>query len=835
MTDHRRATRWLAIIAVMMIAAFMHLYLLNSYPTGLDPDAAQDGMDALKPLRYNVWPFYIAINSNPDPMYVYTAALTTQLFGARAISMRFASVIYGLWGIAATYLCLAELGRGSFDADTRRVIALLASAALAVCEPLAFFDRMALRFITELPVQMLAVWALAKAARTGVRRDWIWAGVLAGLTQYTYPSARVLPLLFFLVLALKYFQEKHPFQTFLAGLAVWLAALLIVLLPQLIWYAYYPQTFLARAGQTSFTQNPLYAEQGWSGVFITKFQHYREALFDYWPGQYNQIYEPLLAPMFGYAFLLGLAASAVYFRKWFVPLVWCGLLVMLLPDLISGDRDWPHEFRLIGAYPFVAAVAGLGLGIIWSWTKRWANLRRLASAILIAGVAITSFQQAREFFGEKYSRIYWGGSSWLRQNDNRVGELLAVTSQSVVMPLQNYADTPIKYLVSERAAQIRSALDAEGNLLPILQDQNTAQVLLPLGDDGQPWQGDASQWVMLSGRTVYVMPPLDPAAMTPLLPPQDDAAAVYALGDYANSRIGHWASVTASQLPFAPHYAAQAPANACFAAGMCLIGASFDSAHLQPGGQLRVNLHWRMAHPAKDDYILFVHLLDGGGNAIVGKDEFPLYHAYRTYEWRTHETIITQTVLDVSADTRPGAYAIEAGFFLSHDPKRIATVDGNGQPTGDRAYVERLKVARPAIQFPADAAKTEIRFGDELKLAGYRIDAAQPLRLTLWWRALKPASQNWTSFFHFTPEADNINLVGQLDHPLTGSEYPPIIWDVGELIEEQIEIDTSNAAPGKYALWMGLYSPMTFERMPVTFAPGPIQDNRALLLQIEIP
>ena len=48
----RRAPVTLAAMALLLLfAAFMQLYLLNSYPPGSDPDAAAYGLNALKPLR----------------------------------------------------------------------------------------------------------------------------------------------------------------------------------------------------------------------------------------------------------------------------------------------------------------------------------------------------------------------------------------------------------------------------------------------------------------------------------------------------------------------------------------------------------------------------------------------------------------------------------------------------------------------------------------------------------------------------------------------------------------------------------------------------------------
>jgi hypothetical protein len=272
---------------------------------------------------------------------------------------------------------------------------------------------------------------------------------------------------------------------------------------------------------------------------------------------------------------------------------------------------------------------------------------------------------------------------------------------------------------------------------------------------------------------------------------------------------------------------------------MCLLGASYDQPALQPGQPLGVTLFWQVQNPIKEHYTLFVHVLDRNGNALASKDELPLDDGYRTYEWQPNEMILTQTTLQIPADAQPGPYKLEVGFYLGYDITPVKTISASGEVTGDRAYVENLKVPRPVVQIPPEAVKAGIDFGDEVNLAAYRIDGlpdgTQPLKMTLWWQGLKPASVAWTEFFHFTPASDNTNLVGQLDHELTGGDYPPTIWSAGEVVEEHIEIQTGPLAAGTYAVWMGLYNPNTQERAAVLSGPGPTQDNRTRLMEVTIP
>lgn len=826
-----------ALVVVMLFAAFMHLYCLTSYPPGLDSDAARDGLDVLKLIRHGVLPFYITINSNADPLFIYTASAATRFLGERIISMRLTSAFYSLLGLATIYICLVELGHDSFDRPTRRQIAIAAVTVLAASQMYALINRMGLRFSTQTVFQMAAIWALARALRAGHRGWWIAAGVLAGLTQYTYPSARVLPLLLFLILLLKLPRQWWKDKAFFAGLGLYLASAVAALLPQIIWYANYPATFLARAGQTSITQNPLYEKVGLFGVLLDKFSKYGLALGTEWLGQYNQIKEPLLSPLFYYGFMLGVGAGLIWFRRRFVSLAVCGLLVMILPDLISGDRDWPHELRLIGAYPFVAGIAGLGLIGLHGLFRRWPGASRVAGLTLAAAIALTMVSQAREFFspGLNYDKFYWSGNIWLKRIDAGTAAMIVNSSDSYLLPASNYGQTVIKYLTANRALEVRSAVDGSGRLLPVLQ--HGAKIFLPLQSDGAPWQGEVNQqWVLFEGKAAYILPPIPNIAS--FVPSQNQSTLVYGAGIESIVQIGHIGEVESEQLALAESYAPELPEHICFANGVCLVGVSYSDRHLKPGGQLRVYLYWRATGQVKEDYILYLHLLDRDGNALTGVDGYPVGEGYRTYEWRQDETVITQHTLQLPADLPVGPYGIEAGFYPPYQLSLVKTIDDSGSVTGDRAYVIHLKVPRPAVQLPADYQTAGIKFADEVELVGYRMDtplsAGEPLRLTLWWRGLQPATQDWVAFFHLTPADDGATLIGQLDRRITDGAYPPLLWDGGELIEEQIEVAAADVQPGAYALWLGLYSPLTFERLPITHGPSAVEDNRTMLLRFEV-
>ena len=56
----------------------------------------------------------------------------------------------------------------------------------------------------------------------------------------------------------------------------------------------------------------------------------------------------------------------------------------------------------------------------------------------------------------------------------------------------------------------------------------------------------------------------------------------------------------------------------------------------------------------------------------------------------------------------------------------------------------------------------------------------------------------------------------------------------GEVVQEQVEISAAKLQAGSYAVWMGMYAPVTQMRAAVEAGPGAVVDNRALLLEFQL-
>ncbi len=99
---------------------------------------------------------------------------------------------------------------------------------------------------------------------------------------------------------------------------------------------------------------------------------------------------------------------------------------------------------------------------------------------------------------------------------------------------------------------------------------------------------------------------------------------------------------------------------------------------------------------------------------------------------------------------------------------------------------------------------------------------------------MRPATEDWTAFFHIAPRANSAELVGQLDHAITDREYPPPVWSAGEVGQETVHISAAKLQAGSYAVWMGMYAPVIEMRAIGEAGHGVVVENRALLSEFEL-
>ncbi len=261
-----------------------------------------------------------------------------------------------------------------------------------------------------------------------------------------------------------------------------------------------------------------------------------------------------------------------------------------------------------------------------------------------------------------------------------------------------------------------------------------------------------------------------------------------------------------------------------FGDGLRFVGYDLEERAAKPGSEFPLTLYFQMQRApqtnAQGEIELRAPWWQFWNRAIV-RAPFALDVENR----QAGEIVQARVKVRVPGDASAGAYDLHIAL------------DGMNAAIFGTVRVDSIarSVALPPISHSLNA-----RFADKIELLGYDLAAPQPLkandavRLTLYWRALKPMDTSYTVFTHLI-NADN-NIFGQRDKiPLDGVR-PTTSWAAGEIFTDVYEFTVApDAPPGNYKIEIGFYTTPDFVRLPTFDANGNATGDRVLFEDLRVP
>jgi hypothetical protein len=682
---------------LLFTAAILRLYDLPAVPPGLTHDEADHGLTAWNIVN-GEHAIYFTIGYGREPLYDYLTAALMTFTGPTYLANRLTSVYASLLLIAGMYAWV----RRAFDWPT----ALLTATGLSVGFWPLMTGRQALRSTLLPTLFVLAVlffWqglSITQGSRRVVNGQrsmvngqllisWFLAGVLLGLTFYTYIPARILWVTLPLLVIYRTLARRRFSRSEWVGLGLTLLTAALIAAPLFLYLNRQPDIEV-RIQELSLPLTAV-ANGDWSLLFNNAAASLR--LFTIqgdtaW--RYNLPGRPFLSTIMGLLFYLGVGLclwwAVVGLRRSsgdaslithhsplstsnsaaaFFSLTW--LVAGFSPVLVTGPEL--ATTQAIGMQPVVYLFPALALVAVYRLLAgvleqpRWLAWAAPLAAVLLFGA--TAAFTIRDYFGR------WANAPEVR-----------VQYETTMMET-------LRYLTTKGIGEAAVSTITPG---PVHSPAVALLVVPPQTAAGLRWFDARSSLVLPEGTSSIMTIPgfapvapelepylenVEPVKTLPMRPADlDRPVQVYRLND------SDLADTLRSN--FTP------PENAplVFDERVELLGYDLQTPAAAPGETATLVTLWRLQRPLPDA-VLFIHMQDAGGKIVAQADSL----GAPGESWHSGDLLLQLHQFTVPPDTSAGVYQLASGVYTQPDDQRLPII---GRATGDNtAFLTTLNVVAP--------------------------------------------------------------------------------------------------------------------------------------------
>jgi hypothetical protein len=298
-------------------------------------------------------------------------------------------------------------------------------------------------------------------------------------------------------------------------------------------------------------------------------------------------------------------------------------------------------------------------------------------------------------------------------------------------------------------------------------------------------------------------------------------------------RVGERDGATLASIEVAPAAVAPDPASLQIPARVNeelgdqleLLGYSITPEPLRPGQGATLALWWRVAGRPTEGYRVQVQA-SGPSGQLAFDGDYPLSRT-ATDRWEPGEVVREYYDLALDPSAASGSYRVSLSVAAADGQQSSAPLDLGSVTVSARARTYRL----PRVSHPL-----QVTLGDSVQLRGYDLTGPEApggeLQLTLYWQGSRRVPGSYKVFVHLVD--DTGGAVAQADAVPGEGMAPTESWLPGEVISDKHVLRAPG--PGRYRLLVGLYDPVTGERLPAVDATGqPISENAIPLGDVEAP
>ena len=840
------------IIGLTLVAAWVRLWRFPEIPPAFNYDEAYNVIDAQ--WLWDTGSFWVFLpgNTGRHALFHYLAMPFILLLGDKVFALRFVSVLIGIIIIPMVYRWVSTMFS---DQPEHTYLGLIASAGVAFSFWHITLSRSGFRASLLLLLYVLLAYLFWQGWHRQAPRYIAAAGIVLGLSQYTYWVAGLLPLqlgLFALLWTIfstrknKFPLNHQPLSTQKVWLWIGLMALTsaAIFLP-LGWLYLTDPTVLQYVTQSTASGKIAGGEQTWLAQLLVAIRIFFDGPVGLWRGQVSPLgsFDWLVL----FSFWAGFIISIKRMRQPAYLFLLTGLLVLWLPaplndidfsDLRLLDMLPVHHsvsnLRVVGVLPIYYTLVAVGLFSAVQWLNlrffRRNGLHHSGITAFVLLSIVSGSLNSYNFF------VRWPNQPFLSERYN--GPMLELAQdllresadRDILLPFALYTHPTMHLFFDEHFTEIDT---------PPNRSQNTAILVTR---DNAPF--DSYMWLTRSETgtgLAYLTPPQQVADFQPHIANRLDktfelaAPLLYpAQTALISDLLPLRAALTGLRVPN--------PVDYRWGEEIGLVGYHLTPTPLQPGQTLNLTLYWQnlVDQPIMQD--IFIHVINGRGEGVGQVDGLELTDGHR---WRAGKLTPTHHPIPLSDALSPGPYLIRLGLFNANSGQRLAVSNREGVALGDQALLGLFYVMEEPQPLQPDRI-VNANLGQQLQLLGVTLPVRekQPLSmkaegetdidLTIYWQALQPVDGNYTMFVQVL-NSQNQLMTSRDVQPISGN-YPTSLWQPDEVVSEKLTLSLpATIAAGDYRLVVGMYDLNSGQRLTAVDNQGQIyQDNMVVLTTIQM-
>lgn len=245
------------------------------------------------------------------------------------------------------------------------------------------------------------------------------------------------------------------------------------------------------------------------------------------------------------------------------------------------------------------------------------------------------------------------------------------------------------------------------------------------------------------------------------------------------------------------------------------------------GKVLEIPLEWIVGNSPQRDYILELALVDEAGETRR-RHQYEVVPGASLTAWHGGKRHATSYLFYVDPVLSPGTYRLQATLVpVQRNRKTLLT-----------AHLLDIQVSASSRDFSPPARYKRVvnaAYGSDLRLLEYDLEIGDDaLYITLRWQSLRRMKVDYQFFVHLY-DAESEALVAQVDTMPQDWTYPTTWWEAGKVVSDEMMLSFEGVPPGTYRLGIGVYNPLTGERLAITDQPDHfVADGGRLFLPEEI-